>query len=120
MAHYELNDEKHGIELYFDDEFPDEEVRSRMKAAGLRWGVYKRFWYTLQSNEEGVKFIKAYCGEETAHPSKKSTSARKAAATDSSIMNRRCCYSNTLEGFYKEKESKWLATMKPAFYLDWL
>ena len=24
MAHYELNDEKHGIELYFDGEFPDE------------------------------------------------------------------------------------------------
>lgn len=22
MAHYELNDEKHRIELYFDDEFP--------------------------------------------------------------------------------------------------
>lgn len=46
MAHYELNDEKHRIELYFDDEFPDEEIRTRMKTA----------------------------------------------ATDSSIMNRRCCY----------------------------
>lgn len=115
MAHYELNDEKHGIELYFDDEFPDEEVRSHMKAAGLRWGVYKRCWYTLQSNEEGVKFIKEYCGEETAPLSKESTSARKAAAIDSSIMNRRCCYSNTLEGFYKETESSWLATMKSAF-----
>lgn len=29
MAYYELNDEKHGIELYFDDEFPDVEARSR-------------------------------------------------------------------------------------------
>lgn len=74
MAHYELNDENHRIELYFDDEFPDEEVRTRMKTA----------------------------------------------ATDSSIMNRRCCYSNTLESFFKETESSWLATMKSAFYLDWL
>lgn len=28
MVHYGLNDEKHGIELYFDGEFPDVEVRS--------------------------------------------------------------------------------------------
>lgn len=27
--HYELNDEKHEIEFYFDGEFPDVEVRSR-------------------------------------------------------------------------------------------
>ena len=60
MAHYELNDEKHGIELYFDGEFPDEETRSHMKAA----------------------------------------------ATDSSIMNRRCCYSNTLEVVQKER-ARW-------------
>lgn len=48
MANYRLNEEKHGVEIFFDSK-PAEEIRNRMKAAGFRWG--KGYWYAKQNAE---------------------------------------------------------------------
>lgn len=63
MAHYEINDEQNGVELYFDGVFPDEELRTKMKSLKLRWNPNKKCWWTKQYNGEGVKFIKDYCAK---------------------------------------------------------
>ena len=68
MAHYVENKEQDGIELYFDGQFPDEELCNQMKAAGLRYTNYKKCWYTKTWNTEGVAFIKRYCGEDVEVP----------------------------------------------------
>ncbi|MBE6143935.1 MAG: hypothetical protein E7177_08155, partial [Erysipelotrichaceae bacterium] len=60
MAHYEINEEQKGVELYFDGVFPDEELRNKMKSLKLRWNPNKKCWYTKQYNIEGVRFIKDY------------------------------------------------------------
>ena len=63
MAHYEINDEQNGVELYFDGVFPDEELRNKMKSLKLRWNPNKKCWYTKQYNKKGVEFIKEYCSK---------------------------------------------------------
>jgi len=63
MAHYKINKEQNGIELYFDGVFPDEELRNKMKSLKLRWNPNKKCWYTKQYNIEGVRFIKDYCSK---------------------------------------------------------
>lgn len=63
MAHYEINDEQKGVELYFDGVFPDDELRNKMKSLKLRWNPNKKCWYTKQYNKKGVDFIKDYCSK---------------------------------------------------------
>lgn len=48
MAKYRLNEERRGVEIYFDAK-PEEAIRDRMKACGFRWG--KGYWYAKQSEE---------------------------------------------------------------------
>ncbi|RKJ71484.1 hypothetical protein D7X33_22255 [Butyricicoccus sp. 1XD8-22] len=45
-----LNEEKNGIELYFDNK-PSEEVRNLLKQNGFRWGKYNKCWYAKQSDK---------------------------------------------------------------------
>ena len=81
MAHYVENKEQDGIELYFDGQFPDEELCNQMKAAGLRYTNYKKCWYTKTWNTEGVAFIKRYCGEDVEVPTAAPAPAKKRAST---------------------------------------
>ena len=60
MARYELNDERNGIEIYFDS-VPSEEIRTKLRESGWRWFKAKKCWYTKQS-EEAIGFAKEICG----------------------------------------------------------
>jgi DUF2075 family protein len=119
MAHYVENKEQDGIELYFDGQFPDEELCNQMKAAGLRYTNYKKCWYTKTWNTEGVAFIKRYCGEDVEVPTAAPAPAKKRASTpkkkNEPIMNRRCCYSNSIGGFLGANRDEWLQEMRSAF-----
>lgn len=44
------NEEKHGIELYFQ-EVPRASVRNTLKAGGYKWHATKQCWYTKQSDK---------------------------------------------------------------------
>jgi hypothetical protein len=59
---YKLNDEKNGVEIYFDSK-PSEEVKNTLKANGFRWGKYNKCWYAKQS-EETISLAKQLAGEE--------------------------------------------------------
>lgn len=60
MVHYEINDKRDKIELYFDG-FPGYPLINEMKSHKLCWNLDKKCWWTKQSNEDGVRFIKDYC-----------------------------------------------------------
>lgn len=45
-----LNEEKNGIELYFDDK-PNEEIRNILKSNGFRWSKYNKCWYSKKSEK---------------------------------------------------------------------
>jgi hypothetical protein len=49
-ATYKLNDEKNGVEIYFDEK-PSSGVLEMLKAHGFRWSKYKKCWYAKQSDE---------------------------------------------------------------------
>ena len=95
MVYYELNDELDGIELYFEDEFPSEELRDEMKSVRLRWNRNKKCWYTKQWNKEGVEFIKNYCDKKIEDP---------ITIDFESMLKKRCCYADTIANFEKEDE----------------
>lgn len=42
MAHYEINEELDGIQLYFDGVFPDTKLRNHMKSLKMRWNPNKK------------------------------------------------------------------------------
>ena len=54
------NEEKHGIELYFE-EVPRASVRNTLKAGGYKWHVTKQCWYSKQS-EKAEKIAAALIG----------------------------------------------------------
>jgi hypothetical protein len=62
-ATYQLNDEKQGVEIYFNDK-PSEEIRNQMKAVGYRWGKFKKCWYAKQSKET-IALAEQLAGEQT-------------------------------------------------------
>ena len=55
MARYELNDERNGIEIYFDS-VPSEEIRMKLRESGWRWFKVKKCWYTKQS-EKSIEYF---------------------------------------------------------------
>jgi hypothetical protein len=59
---YKLNDDKNGVEIYFDSK-PSEEVRNTLKANGFRWGKYNKCWYAKQSDET-ISLANQLAGEE--------------------------------------------------------
>ena len=115
MARFELNDDLKGVEIYFDS-MPDESIRNEMKAINFRWHRVKKCWYAKQ-NEDTMALAKKVCGESEAAPKAAKPAAAKTAAvkTVEPIMNGRCCYSNYVDGFYKESESDFIKSMKAAF-----
>lgn len=53
-----LNQEKNGIEIYFDGK-PSEDIRNNLKAHGFRWAKYNKCWYAKQS-EETINFANSF------------------------------------------------------------
>lgn len=58
-----LNEEKNGIELYFNDK-PTEEIRDNLKAHSFRWAKYNKCWYAKQS-EENISFANSLANIDT-------------------------------------------------------
>jgi hypothetical protein len=58
---YKLNNEKNGVEIYFEDK-PSEEVRNMLKMNGFRWAKYNKCWYTKQS-DNNITLAKQLSGE---------------------------------------------------------
>lgn len=54
------NEEKNGIELYFDGK-PSEEIRLILKANGFRWAKFNKAWYIKDTNE-ARDFIQSFTG----------------------------------------------------------
>ena len=48
IANYVLNNDLHGVEIYFDEK-PGEVVRNALKAARFRWNGKKSCWYARQT-----------------------------------------------------------------------
>ena len=48
MTTYKLNNEKNGVEIYFDGK-PSEEIRNVLKSNGFRWANINKCWYAKQS-----------------------------------------------------------------------
>lgn len=46
--YFKLNEEKSGVEIYFNDK-PDEEIRNLLKANKFRWSNFSKCWYAKQS-----------------------------------------------------------------------
>ena len=119
MAHYVENKKLEGIELYFDNAVPDKDLCNQMKSVGLRYTRYKNCWYTKTWNTAGVAFVKRYCGEDVVEEPKPAATKPKRKASskknEEPIMNRRCCYSNSIRGFLAENQENWLNEMLSAF-----
>ena len=116
MAHYELNEERNGVEIYFDS-IPSDEIRAELREGGWRWFKAKKCWYTRQS-DEAIAFAKRVCGNAPVV----STQQTKQASTPTSNMgyimpemNKRYCYADTITNFLGTQESEWISEMKSGF-----
>lgn len=116
MARYELNDERNGVEIYFDA-IPSDEIRAELRSGGWHWFKAKKCWYTKQS-DEAIAFAKRVCGDiSTVY-----TTQKKKASTPvinmgyiMPEMNKRCCYADTVTNFLKTDEVEWIREMKDGF-----
>lgn len=70
-----------------------------------------------KKTEERLALVQRIC-EEVSHSKTvilKSTTKQVTSHVSAPIMNKRCCYSNSVRGFLDEEENSWLKTMKTAF-----
>lgn len=121
MARYKKNNSTNELELYFDS-MPAESIRKEIKELGFRWNPGNKFWYAKES-EERLALVQKLCGEVSA--SKRDISKITQKQYDSStsqiqVMNKRCCYVNSIDRFLAEDENTWLNTMKSAFSQEYI
>lgn len=107
MVRYEIDDKKDRIEIYFEG-FPGYPLINEMKSHKLRWNPTKKCWWTNQSNEEGTKFIKDYCNNN-------SEGNVEDTITFDKMIKGRCCYVGTIENFNKENEVDFIDKVKSTF-----
>lgn len=112
MATYSFND-MGGIEIDFAGVKPSVEVRNKLKSVKYRWNPNKMIWWAYKT-DEALAMAKELCGENAEVVSVASSSTTGIKMTEP-VMNRRCCYSNTVEGFLNETKDNWLSIMKSAF-----
>lgn len=119
MAHYVLNDEHNGVEIYFDS-IPSDETRAKLRENGWRWFKAKKCWYTRRS-DAAIALAEEICdgivvpGEAT---SKKKTAKASAEPEVSYIMpemTQRYCYADTVDNFLEITETEWIQEMKSGF-----
>ena len=108
MARYELNDERNGIEIYFDS-VPSEEIRTKLRESGWRWFKAKKCWYTKQS-EEAIGFAKEICGGDVS-----ASHTKQPASFVMPEMKKRYCYADTIANFFKTTQEEWIEEMKSGF-----
>ena len=116
MSLYEINEEKNGVEIYFDS-FPSDEIRSELKANGWRWAPSKKCWYARQS-EESIALAKRLCGDSSEASDKQSGTASGYTTSMGYIMPemiKRYCYADTVVNFLNTQESDWIREMKSGF-----
>ncbi|PLR99610.1 hypothetical protein [Bacillus sp. T33-2] len=63
MPTYKLNEEKKGIEIYFDEK-PTETIREQLKTCSFRWSGRSKCWYAKQ-NENTLNLAKLITGADT-------------------------------------------------------
>ena len=113
MSHYILNDERNGVEIYFDS-FPSEEIRAELKANGWRWAPSKKCWHARQS-DEAIALAKHICGEASTTSFKTKSATTKSVGYIMPELNKRYCYANTVTNFLNTQESDWIFEMKNGF-----
>lgn len=59
VDHYCLNQDRHGVEIYFDEK-PDGGILQAMKGTGWRWHNVKKCWYN-NATEKNISFAKSLC-----------------------------------------------------------
>ena len=91
MARYEINDERNGIEIYFDS-VPSEEIRTKLREFGWRWFKAKKCWYTK------------LCG-----------GSAKSTGVVMPEMKKRYCYADTIINILKTTHEEWIEEMKSGF-----
>ena len=57
-----LNNEKNGVELYFDG-VPDKEIREELKENSFKWSRFQKCWYTKQT-EKALKYAQSLSNTE--------------------------------------------------------
>ena len=116
MAYYELNEERNGVEIYFDS-IPSDEIRAELREGGWRWFKAKKCWYTRQS-DEAIAFAKRVCGDTSATSAPKMKQTSNPASNMGYIMpemNKRYCYADTVTNFLETQESEWVYEMRSGF-----
>lgn len=108
MPRYQKNVHLNGIEIYFES-IPNESIRQELKNNGFRWHHANKFWYAKET-EKRLALAQRLCG--TASTLKKVTTPE---AKKASMINERCCYANSIQGFLAEDESTWLQIMQSTF-----
>lgn len=119
MPKYERNTEKNGLEVSFEG-IPDDAIRTELKESGFRWHRVNKFWYAKETPER-LALVERICSGSapSAAKSSKKPTASAAVKTVAPVvkveMNKRCCYSNTINAFLEDTQANWLKTMKSAF-----
>ena len=69
MTSYKLNNEKNGVELYFNA-CPSEETRNTLKSNGWRWSKFGGCWYNKQT-PENIQLAQSFANGEEIKTEKK-------------------------------------------------
>lgn len=70
MTKFVINEEKNGIEIYFD-KMPSVETRDSLKSAGWRWSSFNKCWYNRHTNTN-FEFAQILCDAQVETPAPKS------------------------------------------------
>ena len=108
MPRYERNQEKAGLEIFFEG-VPSVSIRSEMKENGFRWNPSKKCWYAKETPER-LALVQKLCKGQA--PAKQQAVQQPPVKAE---MNRRCCYASSLPAFLSVDQTTWLKNMKSAF-----
>ncbi len=103
MPKYVRDTDKNRIEISFE-RAPERPVCDNLKKNGFRWNKVDKYWYAKETPKR-LELVIQLCSDKSVLKDKRVGSKVDLVAKRSVAkvtMNKRCCYSSTMEGFLSE------------------
>ncbi len=116
MPKYVRDTDKNRIEISFE-RAPERAVCDNLKKNGFRWNKVDKYWYAKETPKR-LELVIQLCSDKSVLKGKKVGSKVELVAkrsVEKVTMNKRCCYSSTMEGFLSELRDNWIQKMKATF-----
>ena len=115
MAKFKRDKEKKELIIAFDT-VPEVSIRNELKKNGFTWNRFKKHWYAKETAER-LAIVTRLCGDSVTRLSSQISNKESVAlkSTGKAKMNKRCCFTSSIEDFIGIETQSWLAEMESEF-----